>query len=146
MTLNITAANAIYMITAPPLYPTPQQLQGWGVAEAFDTEQAEAAEVQIGVDGFVASGWLPRVTRQTLTFLAAATQSIDLFEQITMAQDQLRINFSLSGQVTIIATGRKYNLPDGTLTRIQALPNARRVLDHRRFEIVWGFPITVAPV
>jgi Tail fiber protein gp32 len=144
MTLNITSANAVYMITAPPLYPTPQQLQGWGVAEAFDTEQAEAAEVQIGVDGFVASGWLPRITRQTLTFLAASP-SIDIFEQITMAQDQLRQNFSLTGMVTILATSRKYNLLDGTLTRIQALPNARRVLDPRRFEIIWGFPITVAP-
>jgi len=144
MTLNITAANAIYMIIAPPLYPTPQQLQGWGVAEAFDTEQAEAAEVQIGVDGFVASGWLPRITRQTLTFLAASP-SIILFEQITMAQDQLQVNFSLTGMVTILATGSKYNLPDGTLTRIQALPNARRTLEHRRFEIIWGFPITVAP-
>jgi hypothetical protein len=144
MTLNITAANAIYMIIAPPLYPTPQQLQGWGVAEAFDTEQAETAEVQIGVDGLVASGWLPRVTRQTLTFLAASTSN-DIFEQIVMAQDQLQQNFSLTGMVTIIATGKKYNLPDGTLTRFPALPNARRVLDHRRFEIVWGFPITVAP-
>lgn len=144
MTLNITAANAIYFITAPPLYPTPQQLQGWGVAEAFDTEQAETAEVQIGVDAFVAAGWLPRVTRQTLTFLAAAP-SIDIFEQLVMAQDQLQQNFSLAGQITIIATGRKYNLPDGTLTRFPALPNARRVLDPRRFEIIWGFPITVAP-
>ncbi len=144
MTLNITSANAIYTIIAPPLYQTPQQIQGWSVAEAFDTEQAEAAEVQIGVDGFVASGWLPRITRQTLTLLAASP-SIDLFEQITMSQDQLKQNFSLTGMVTILATGKKYNLPDGTLTRSPALPNARRVLDPRRFEIIWGVPIPVAP-
>lgn len=145
MALTITSANAIYMITVDTVFPTPQQLQQFGVDEAFDTEPADMAEVQLGVDGFVASGWIPRLTTQTIT-LNAASSSFQIFESWVAAQDASMEVFHATGTIIFPSIGRKYALPQGTLTRYPAMPNARRVLMQRQFTLVWGWPITGATV
>ena len=143
--LKITSANAIFMLAVDSVFPTPQQLQGFGVDEAFDTEAADVAEVQLGVDGFIGAGWIPRLTTQTITLLASSP-SFALFEQWVLAMDTTQEVFHATGSITLPAIGRIYSLPQGTLTRYPALPNARRVLQHRQFTIMWGFPITGAPI
>ena len=145
--LTITSANAIYLISVASVFPTPQQLQGWAVDEAFDTEESDIAEIQIGVDGLTASGWLPRLTPQTITFLAASPSNFQIFEQWQQAQDLAQDIFHAQGTIIIPAIKRQYTLPNGTLgPRYQALSNARRVLQARRFMITWGWPITSAPL
>ena len=143
--LTITSANAVYMLSVDSVFPTPQQLQGFAVDEAFDTEVANTAEVQLGVDGFVASGWIPRLTVQTITLLAASPSFL-LFESWVQAQDITKSLFTATGTIILPAIARKYSLPYGTLTRFPALPNARRVLQQRQFTITWGWPVTSAPV
>lgn len=143
--LKITSANAIFMLTIPGLYPIPQQLKDFGVDEAFDTEQAETAEVQLGVDGATAFGWVPRLTRQTITLLAASPSFI-IFENWVMAQDIIEDVYVASATIAIPSISRVYTLTNGALTRFPALPNARRVLQQRTFEITWGWPITSAPL
>jgi hypothetical protein len=143
--LKITSANAVYLLAVPGVFGAAQQIQGFSVDEAFDTEPAVTAEVQLGVDGFTAFGWTPRMTRQTLTLLAASPSFI-LFETWIMAQDAAQDVFLAAGTILIPAISRQYSLPNGALTRFPALPNARRVLMGRQFEITWGWPITSAPL
>src|SRR6266702_3037993 len=143
--LTITSANVVYMLGVDSVFPTPQQIQGFGVDEAFDTEAADVAEVQIGVDGVTAAGWIPRLTTQTIT-LIASSPSFNLFEQWVAAMDTTQEVFHATGTIIIPSIRRKYYLPQGTLTRFPALPNARRVLQHRQFTIMWAWPITSGPV
>lgn len=138
--LTITSANAIYTLSVDTVFPTPQQLQGFGVDEAFDTEMADLADVVLGVDGIAVAGWRPRLTRQTITLLAASP-SFGLFETWQAAMDNSKEIFYATGLIQLPAIGRQYALPQGTLTRYPALPNARRTLQDRRFEIVWAWPI-----
>lgn len=144
MALTITSANAVYLLSVPGVFNAPQQLQGFGVDEAFDTEAAETAEAVIGVDGVAVSGMVPRLTTQTITLLAAS-KSFTLFEDWVRAQDTVRDVFYATGTIILPSLQRKYSLPQGTLTRWPAIANARRTLQQRQFTIVWSWPITSAP-
>jgi hypothetical protein len=145
MALQLTSANVVYMLAIDSVFPSPQQLQGFGVDEAFDTEAADTAEVQLGVDGFAASGWIPRLTTQTIT-LMAASPSFQIFEDWVAAQDAAKTVFYANGVIHIPAIGRKYNLTQGTLTRFPAMPNAKRVLQQRQFTIIWAPGIIGSPI
>jgi hypothetical protein len=144
-TLNITSANAVYMISIAGLYPAPQQLQGFAVDEAFDTEVTNVAEAQIGVDGITGFGWIPRLTPQTITFMASSP-SVIIFETWQQASDYAQNVYLATATVLLPATGRRYTFSNGTLTRYNALPNARRVLGPRTFSLVYGWPIVSAPI
>lgn len=144
-TLKITSANAVYMLAIPGLFPVATQLMGWGVDEAFDTEPAQTAEAQMGVDGFAGWGWIPRFTVQRLTFIASSP-SIPIFELWQQAEDVALDVFLCQATIIIPATGRQYQLPNGGLTRTQQIPNARRVLQSRVFEITFGFPVISGPI
>jgi hypothetical protein len=143
--LTITAATAIYTLVVDTVFPVPQTLQGFGVDEAFDTEAAETAVVELGVDGVAVSGWVPRLTKQTITLLPSSISFI-LFEQWVEAMDRGQEVLYATGVIKIPAVKRQYNLPQGTLTRHPALPNAKRVLRDRQFEITWAWPITMANI
>lgn len=142
--LSITSANAIYMLSIPGLYPTPQQLQGFGVNQAFDTEQSDIAEIQLGVDGLTAAGWVPRLTRQTITFLAPSPSTL-IFETWAQTQDQMMGSLYANAVIIFPSLQRQYNFPNGTMTRYKAMPDARRVMEPRTFEIMWGWPIIGSP-
>jgi hypothetical protein len=150
MALSITSASSIVMLSVASVFPTPQQLRGFGVDEAFDTEPSDAAEVALGVDGFAAAGWVPRNVVQTYT-LHAASPDFTLFEDWVAAQDQIQEILYASATITIPALKRKYAFAQGALTRFPALPNARRTLQQRQFVITWmpapgGVPaITASP-
>lgn len=143
--LTITSANSIFMLTVDGVFTSPQQLQGFGVDEAFDTEAAETAVVELGVDGVAVSGWVPRLTRQTITLLPSALASFNIFESWVAAMDQAREVLYANGVIILPSISRKYTLPQGTLTRFPALPNVKRTLRDRQFEITWAWPITTSP-
>jgi hypothetical protein len=143
-TLSITAANAVYLLQIQSVFPTPVQLQGFAANAAFDTEASDIAEIQLGVDGYIASGWVPRLTPQTISVLAASPSNI-IFETWQQAQDLTLSIFYATGTIILPAIQRQYTLTNGTLMRYQALANARRVLEPRTYHITWGWPITAAP-
>lgn len=141
---TITSANAVYMLAVDTVFPVPQRLQGFGVDEAFDTEAADMAEVQLGVDGQTAAGWIPRLTTQTITFLASSP-SVILFEAWVAAQDIAQEVFQANAVIVIPSISRQYVLQQGTLQRFPAISNARRVLANRQFTILWSWPIIAGP-
>jgi hypothetical protein len=140
---SVTSASAIYMLSIDTVYPTPQKLEGFGVDEAFDTEAVEMAEVQLGVDGFSAAGWVPRLTIQTITLLAASPSFL-IFENWAAAMDLIKEVYYATGIITIPAIKRKYTLRRGVLTRYPPVPNARRTLQQRQFQVTWAHGITGA--
>lgn len=151
MALTITSANAVFMLSVASVFPTAQQIQDFGVDEAFDTEAVETAEIQLGVDGIAVAGWVPRLVKQTITLLASS-QSFTMFEDWITAQDKINEILYASATITIPSIARKYSCAQGVLSRYPSLPNVRKVLQQRQFEITWmprglGLPaITSGPV
>lgn len=133
---TITSATATYLLSIAGVFPTPVQLQGWGVDEAFDTEAVDAAVTQVGVDGTGVAGWVPREVPQTLTFLASSP-SVEIFDQWIRAQDAISDVLYANGIIRIPAIGIQLTLGMGTLTRYPVASNVKRVLQPRVFTIHW---------
>jgi hypothetical protein len=136
---TITSYNSVVMLAIQSVFPTPQQISSFAVDQAFDTEMSESSIVQTGVDGFGVAGYVPREVKQTYTLLASSTSFI-LFEQWILAMDALGDVLYASASIAIPSIGRKYTCAQGSLTRYPSLPNARRVLEQRQFEITWMPP------
>lgn len=149
MALTITSANSVLMLAIPDVFPTPQQIQGFGVDEAFDTEMAEMAVTMVGVDGEGVAGWVPREVTMTITLLPSSPSFL-VFESWIAAMDNVREVLYASANIVIPSIQRKYAAQKGILSRYPQLPNVRRTLQNRQFEVKWlpggGLPaITSGP-
>lgn len=150
MANTITAANSIFFLGVATVFPAAVQLQGFGVDEAFATESVDAADTQLGVDGFGVGGWIPREVPQTIT-LIAASPSNDLFDQWAAAQDTQQEILYASGTIDLPAIKKRLAMAQGVLKRYTPAPNVRRVLAPRVYMIHWlpqpGRPaITASPL
>jgi hypothetical protein len=134
---TITAANSVYMLAVAGLFPTPQQLQGFSADAAFDTDASEPAEVVIGVDGKMSAGFVPFLTRQTISIMSDSASSL-LFEDWLAAQKAAREVFLANAVITLPSVNRAYVLTQGVLTSIVSIPGTRKVLQARNFIITWA--------
>jgi hypothetical protein len=144
---TITSANASFIITprlAGLIGVGLFAVQGFASDDAFATDTVDSAEARMGVDGHASFGYLPRLTKQTIT-LQADSPSIPLFEQIVAAQDIQKEVVLLDGILTLRSVNHSYALVKGALTRITVIPPAKKVLEPVTYEITWEL-IQPAPV
>lgn len=134
MAYSITSANSVVMMTIPPLYSSPQQLQGFAVDDGFVTEITDATETQTGVDGFGVAGFVPRSPMMTFRFLASSA-SVLIFETWLAAMDALNDVYYCGTIISLPSVGRQYTGFQGTLTRVTTMPDARKILNPREFHI-----------
>jgi len=149
----ITSANVQLALGATGLFSAPQVMQGYSTDDIFDHDMVDMAEVQLGADGIGVAGWVPRLNKMTLHFLAPSPASFAFFEAVQQAQDGGAV-FGTPGQPSICylfgtvqypAIGRKYTLYQGVISRGSAAPDAKRVLSPRAWEITWMPPAQGTP-
>lgn len=133
---TITSADAVYTIAIAGLYPAPQQLQQWSSEKMFSMGRVSNKELQLGVDGALAAGWIPALKVHDLSFLASSV-SIPLFETWGSTEEVQRTSLVASGLVIFPSTGVKYTLVQGYLTDYSPMPDAGRVMGSRGFLITW---------
>lgn len=133
---NITAANAILKLTVASLYTSPVQIQGFATDDAFDFPDVEGLETMLGVDGILSAGWLPVTYPQDITLQADSASNL-IFDNWHQTQRQLGSPLVASGTVIIPATGIQYNLTKGYLKRYKPVPGAKKVLQPRKYSIIW---------
>lgn len=135
--LTLTAVNSIYMLTVPSLFPVPQQLTQFSADAAFDTEAAEVAENMMGVDGVMSSGFIPFMTKQTISLMANSPSGF-LFDEWMRAQAIVREVYPANATISLPAIGRKYTLTNGVLTSYPAMPDVKKIMGPRAFVITWN--------
>ena len=133
---TLTAANSIITLTVAGLFDVPQQLQGFAADDIFDIDQVDSAEVVMGVDGKLSAGWIPKEIKQSFS-LQADSASTDFFEGWYTAQQSARELYIAGAVIWLPATGRKYTMTRGFLTNYSASPNAKRILQPRKFMVTW---------
>ncbi len=143
-TKTITAANSVFMLSITGLYVTPQRLQGYSADAAFDTDAVEPAETMMGVDGKMSAGFVPTMTKQTIT-LQADSPSCAVFETWLAAMKSAREVLFANGTVSLPSVGRKYTMTKGVLSSYPAISGVRKVLQPRAFAITWE-DISPAPL
>jgi hypothetical protein len=141
---TITAANSVFLLTIPGLFPVPQLLAGYQADDAFSSDAAEVSENIIGVDGRKSAGWLPTLTDMTIS-LMPDSPSDGIFDAWDQAQRAIREIYFASAVIVLPSVGYSYLLTEGTLKSIQRVVTAKKTLQGRPFIINWG-EITKAPI
>ena len=138
MPLTITAANSVYKLSIPDLYPVAQTLQGYMADAAFATQAVEPTETVMGVDGHLSGGWRPTSTRQTISIMPDSP-SYTIFENWKNAQDAQREVMIANATIDIPSLGKTYTLTRGFLRGAKTIPDARTVMQGSEFEIEWNW-------
>jgi hypothetical protein len=144
---TITSANCklTFAVRGPAgIVVGPFTVEGYASDDAFAVETVESAIALMGVDGKMSAGWVPRITKQTIT-LQADSASRPLFEAWDGAQNVLRDVLFAEGALAYPGLLIGFALNKGVLTRLTPLPPARRVVEPVTFEISWG-SIQSAPI
>ena len=134
---TITAANSIFTISSAILPQSPVQLQQFMADDVFDTDAMKTVEHSMGVDGTLSFGFVfvPIMMRVALQ---ANSPSIVVFDTIFTQQQLASTVYPLSGTVIIPAIGKKFSLTNGALEEYKPLPDAKRMLQGQRFQLVWN--------
>lgn len=133
---TITSANSEFLLLCAQVFPVGQPLQQFDSDNAFDTEDVVPVETKKGVDGFMASGWVPHMTKQTVHFMADSN-SIDVIDQIFYVQEQQREVVVLSASIWLPGPGTIYTCSNGRLTKWKPLPDAKKMLEAQTAEFTW---------
>lgn len=133
---NITAANAIVMLGVKNLFNTPIQMQGFSADDIFGTEAIDTAETSMGVDGKLSAGFIHVAVKWTIT-LQADSASNQFFDALYAAEQAAQEKFILNGGVTLLSIGTLFTMNAGVMTSYQPLPDAKKTLQPRRFQITW---------
>jgi|GEM_PF-157195 len=134
---TLTAANAIFALAIPGLYPTPQQLQQFSTDNVTDVAEIRTIETQMGVDGVLAAGFQFVPFEQTIT-LQANSPSNDIFDNWWVQMQNIKDAIGCSGTLTLPAIGKKYLLVNGYLSSYPTYSGVHKILQPRKYGIVWN--------
>ena len=138
---SITGASAVFMLSITPIFPTPIQLQQFAADDVFSTDPLESSEVVMGVDGVLSGGFVFVPIKQNIT-LQANSPSATLFDQWYLAQQTIKDVYPAQGIVQLPTLSQKWTMSNGFLTTYHPIPDAKKLLQPRRFSITWN---TVVP-
>lgn len=133
----LTAANAVITLSQPTLFPTPQQLQGFAADEVTDMEQAKILDHVMGVDGVLSFGFVFVERMQNIT-LQADSAANGFFDTIMMQQIAAQTAYPLNGVIKLPAINLLFNCTNGALENYNPMPPVRRLLQPRRYRLVWA--------
>lgn len=146
--ISITSANSKLTLTvrnSAGIVVGPFTVEGYAADTAFNVEMVDSAEAIMGVDGKMAAGFLPRITKHQI-LLMANSPSIALFDAWDAAQKVLGDVLVADGFLAAPSLGKAYALVKGVLTRLTSIPTARKTYSEPQgFEISWE-SVTPAPI
>jgi hypothetical protein len=134
--MSITAANAVIQLAIETIFPTPQQIQGFAEGDVFDASSIKINEIQMGVDGNMAAGFVWVV--KPITFhLLADSESNDVFDEWGSQMEANQTVYRASGLI-VLDTGEKWTMSAGSFTDWLWIPPAKRLLMPRSHTVTFG--------
>lgn len=141
---TLTTANSVIMMSVANLFTTPVQLQGYATDDAFTAEEVETGETYMGVDGILSGGFTPYPIPIQI-HLQADSVSNNFFDSWISAEAQAREKYIADATILIQGTGALYTLTRGFLMKTSVMPEAKKILQPRIFNIEFN-SISLAPV
>lgn len=141
---TLTSADAVITLTVAGIFDTPVQLQQFMAEDIFDMPSVTHAEVVMGADGVLSSGFVftPRVQNFALQ---ANSPSCQFLDDWINAEEQAIDTFRADGTVTLRGIGKVWTMTNGVLTTFSPIPDAKKILQGRKFSITWN-RVTPAPL
>jgi len=134
---DITAANAVISLVLPPLFTTPQQLQGFAADDVYEVPEVESVETLMGVDGVLSGGFVFKPIDQEF-MLQADSASIEFFDIWYLQQAASLITYTASGTTVLPNISKSFVMTNGFLVGYKPLPQAKKLLQPQRFRIRWN--------
>lgn len=134
---KITAADAVVMLSIPPIFTTPQQLQGFAADDVYDVPTIKSVETVMGVDGVLSAGFVYVPVIQEIT-LQADSASNAIFDQWWAQMQAAKDVYTAQGLIRLPAISSKFIQTDGYLTGYKPAPGAKKLLQPRKYEITWN--------
>lgn len=136
MAKTITSANSVFSITVPGVFNTPVLLEGYAADDAFSADAVQKAEVVMGVDGLLSAGFIFSPIKIKVK-LAADSPSILFFDTWNSIQQSVRELFFANALIVMPGTEEAYSLFKGVLSNFKPMPDAKKVLQAREFELIF---------
>ena len=133
---TITSANSSLAIAVANLYTSPQTISGFAADDMFTADALDMAEVVMGADGTLSSGFVFNPVPMTITIMPTSP-SLPIFENWASAQRTAREVYVASATIVMPGIRRKYTLKNGTLRTARVFPDNRKTLQPIPFVIVW---------
>ena len=92
---NITSANATAYMTVKGLYDTGFALNNFSTDQAVDQSEDTIAETRMGVDGYMAAGYVPSIKAVTIQF-EAASPSVQYLNNLYLASQKNRRTYEIT--------------------------------------------------
>lgn len=140
---SLTSVNATLTLAIPGLFDTAQDVQGFAPGDAISFDPTTNAKVQIGVDGFVAGGFVPTLHPMSIK-LMASSPSITTFLTWISTQQASGTLLTATGVLTVPSVNLVYTLTNGYLEKSQDV-QIKEILGDQTFNIIWG-SVSVAPI
>lgn len=141
---DITSANAVLTLAAVGVLSVPQRIQGFSTDDIYSVGVVTPIETEMGIDGQLSAGFLYTKKEMDITLMAGSPSNA-FFDTLQAAQEAAVQPFELSGMLTLPSTGLQAVLITGFLTRYPPLPNGKKVLQPRVFQITWQ-NINISPI
>ena len=135
--MSLTAANAVLMLSVPPLFPIPIQLQGFAADDVYDVDAVRRAETLMGVDGVLSGGFVWEEVKQTIVF-QGDSPSVAIIDQWDQAQLALEDVFNANMSVLLTGVQTMWVCRKGFLMSWAPLPSAKKLIQPRRLMIAWN--------
>lgn len=133
---SITSANSTIMLAVPGVFSAPQPLQQFAADDIFSSDSVAAAEVQMGVDGFLAAGFVFSPVAWSVS-LMADSPSNNLFDRWYQANVKAVDTYRCNGTIWLPSLNKKFDMVNGALTTYRNMPDAGKTLKSRTFVITW---------
>jgi hypothetical protein len=124
------------MIAVPGVFSSPQPLQQFAAEDIFTNDPVQAAEVAMGVDGFLAAGFVFSPVSWSVS-LMADSPSNNFFDQWYQANVKAVDTFRCNGSIWLPSLAKKFDMQNGALTTYRNMPDAAKTLRSRAFVITW---------
>lgn len=134
---NITAANAVIIMTVEDLFPAGVRLEQFGTDQALDGDEHEYAQARMGVDGELAAGFVPNPWPVTIT-LEASSPSLKVMQTLAQAMRTNRRTYEVSLTVTVPSLNQVHTYRDGVLTGGKDFPGIKKTLDPTTWRFTFG--------
>ena len=133
---TITAANSVFLLSVAGVYDVPQQLQGYATDDAFATESVQIVETMMGIDGILSAGFV-HAPRSISVTLQADSPSNALFDNWAAAMEAAREVYAGNATISLPGPGLTYALRKGFLTQYTPISDVRKVLQPRKYTVVF---------
>lgn len=133
---TLTVANSSIVLAVSGLFDSPVPLQGYAADEVFSAEPVTTVETMMGLDRRMSGGWVPAERPVNITLMGDSDSNF-VFEEWVAAEEDLRDKLIATLIIGIFAISRVYTCRKGFLRTSVSFPDARRILQPRRYTIVF---------